>query len=230
MGWIPDLAVLSGVAPLWSQGLGAYISGRGFSRRCAEWRDSHTLRISTRSAWKYTKLQTSSSHNLLSLIRGTTNKFPQLLSPYSPTSAAGKKLPPVAGHAGVRGFVSGACGPVGRVVELRGRGEDAESSSSGEQLRWFPRGELQSSGTRHLPWPLSVRGGRAAAPGGLLGPGAPGDTEQPERVHILPVSYCFFMIIIFVCCVRVHTCYGRGGNQNTCLFCACQVALAAKKS
>lgn len=106
-------------------------------------------------------------------------------------------------HAGVRGFVGRGCCPLGRVKELRGHG------GRGGELRRARRGgdscgeQHRGRGARWLPRPLSVRGGWAAAPGGLLGPGAPGDTEQPERVHILPVSqHPGFQLYLFrqTCC------------------------------
>ena len=103
-------------------------------------------------------------------------------------------------HAGVCGFLGRLCSALGRAQELRGRGGDAE-------LRGARRGEdgggteqLRGPGRNRLLGPLSVRGGRAAAPGRLLGPGAPGGSEQPERVHIVPVSPNPGL------CVRVRVC------------------------
>lgn len=87
-------------------------------------------------------------------------------------------------HAEVRGSVGRPRTSLVRVQELRGRRGDAGLRRRQGELR----GRGPRSGARRLPWPLSVRGGRAAAPGGLLGPGAPGHAEQPERVHLLPVS------------------------------------------
>lgn len=103
-------------------------------------------------------------------------------------------------RAGVRGSADRVGGPLRRVQELRGRGRDANLRGCAGQLRpraeelhrarrsEQPRGRRPRSGAEQLPCPLSVRGGRAAAPGGLLGPRAPGGTGQPQRLHILPVS------------------------------------------